>query len=172
MLRGGWPTRSEAEGAKSSRTEILLFDPFSGCTVIDQKSIKVRPDHFLRERPMQTRISDFEISFFERLAKENPDFVDALIPLAESYTKKGLYDKGLQIDKRLARLRKNDPIVHYNLACSFALVGKKDEAITALRRAIRLGYSDFEHLKRDPDLKILRDDSRFVSLLAKKSIQV
>ncbi|MBI4368011.1 MAG: hypothetical protein HY588_01310 [Candidatus Omnitrophica bacterium] len=121
---------------------------------------------------MQTGASDFEISFFERLAKENPDFADALIPLAESYTKKGFYDKGLQIDRRLARLRKNDPIVHYNLACSFALVRKKDEAITALRRAIRLGYSDFEHLKRDPDLKILRDDSRFVSLLAKKSIQV
>ena len=32
---------------------------------------------------------DFEISFFERLVKKDPDFVDALIPLAEAYTRKG-----------------------------------------------------------------------------------
>ena len=111
---------------------------------------------------------DFEISFFEGLVKKNPNFVDALIPLAEAYTKKGLYRKGLVIDKRLARLKKKDPIVHYNLACSFALVGEKEEAFLALGRAVKLGYHDFEHLKRDPDLKSLHDDPRFKTLTPKK----
>ena len=111
--------------------------------------------------------ADFEISFYERLVKGNPNFVDALIPLAEAYTRKGLYEKGLQVDRRLARLRKHDPVVHYNLACSLALVGKKDEAFSALERAIRLGYHDFDHLKKDSDLKNLRDDPRFQSMIAK-----
>lgn len=113
--------------------------------------------------------ADFEISFFEGLVKRNPNFVDALIPLAEAYTKKGLYRKGLVIDKRLARLRKYDPVVHYNLACSLALVGEKDEAFLTLGRAVQLGYRDWEHLKRDPDLKSLQDDPRFEALIGTKS---
>lgn len=112
---------------------------------------------------------DFEISFFERLVKDNPNYVDALIPLAELYTRKGLYEKGLKIDKRLARLRKHDPIVHYNFACSLSLIGKKDEAFEVLEKAIELGYSDFEHLKKDSDLKSLRDDPRFQSLVLKRA---
>ena len=117
---------------------------------------------------MKRETQDFEISFFERLVKDNPNYVDALIPLAEAYTKAGLYDKGLQIDQKLAKLCKDDPVIHYNLACSFALVGEKDEAFQALEKAIGFGYSDFEHLKRDSDLKILRDDPRFQLLISEK----
>ncbi len=112
--------------------------------------------------------NNFEISFFERLVKDNPNYVDALIPLAEVYTKAGFYEKGLQIDKRLAKLRKNDPIVHYNLACSLTLTGRKKEAIATLEKAIELGYSDFDHLRKDSDLKELRSDPRFKLLMTKK----
>ncbi len=117
---------------------------------------------------MKEETKDFEISFFEKLVKGDPNYVDALIPLAEAYTKAGLHEKGLQVDKRLAKLRKNDPTVHYNLACSLALLSKKEEALTILEKAVVLGYSDFEHLKRDADFKELRDDPRFKLLIAKK----
>ncbi len=109
--------------------------------------------------------SDFEIRFYERLLRDNPNFADALIPLAEAYTKKGLYQKGLVIDKRLAKLQKSDPIVHYNLACSFALIGERDKAFRALKTSIKLGYSDVQHLKRDDDLKSLHTDPRFNEIL-------
>ena len=111
---------------------------------------------------------DFELSFLERLAKDNPNFVDALIPLADAYTKRGLYREGLKIDRHLAKIRRNDPIVHYNLACSFALVGEKTKAVTALKRAVRLGYSDLEHLKRDRDLKSIRNHPWIKSLYSPK----
>lgn len=117
---------------------------------------------------MKREAEDFELRFFEQLAKQNPTFVDGLIPLAEAYTRRGLYAKGLQVDKRLARLKKSDPVVHYNLACSFALMGEKDDALRALRRAVQLGYRDWEHLKHDSDLKSLRDDPRFKNLIAKQ----
>jgi len=104
---------------------------------------------------------NFELSFFERLVKENPNYVDALIPLAEMYTRMGFYEKGLRIDERLAALKKHDPTVRYNLACSLALLNRKTEALSALQRAIKLGYSDFEHMKRDRDLKNLRDHPKF-----------
>ncbi len=109
---------------------------------------------------------DFEISFFTRLVKSRPRYVHALIPLAEAYTKKGFYEKGLQIDKRLSKLCKDDPLVHYNLACSYALTGQNEDAFSALFTAIKLGYSDFKHLGHDPDLKSLKTDPRFKKLLA------
>lgn len=114
---------------------------------------------------------NFEIRFYEKLVKGKRDFVDALIPLAEAYTKKGLYEKGLKIDRRLSRLLKDDDIVHYNLACSLALLGQEKQALTALKRAVRLGYDDFRHMKRDPDLKPLHQNPEFLKLLktAKKA---
>jgi len=111
---------------------------------------------------------DFEISFFEKLAKRDPNFIAALIPLAEAYTKKGLHEKALPIDQRLTKLCPEDPAAHYNLACSLALIGRKEEALQALEGAVVLGYDDFKHLRQDPDLKSLHSEPRFQSLLLTK----
>ncbi len=107
---------------------------------------------------------DFEISFYEGLLNKNPGFVRALIALGDAYTKKGDFKKGLEIDLRLSQMRKDDPLVHYNLACSYSLLNLLDEAFRALRKAIVLGYSDFHYLKLDPDLENLRKDTRFPRL--------
>ena len=115
---------------------------------------------------LEVKSLDFEISFFERLVEESPNFVDALIPLAEAYTRKGLYAKGLHIDKRLAKICPKDSTVRYNLACSLALLGRKKEAFSALLSAIKLGYCDFEHLRKDPDLKSLHTEPQFKQLIA------
>ena len=107
---------------------------------------------------------DFEIQFYEGIVKRSPQYIEALIPLAEAYTRKGLYKKGLEIDKCLASLCGDDPVVFYNLACSRALVGHKKEALAALKRAIELGYRDFAHLLKDPDLKSLHQELDFKKL--------
>lgn len=108
---------------------------------------------------------DFEIYFFEELLKDNPDYVDALIPLGDTYTKRGLYEKGLAVDQRLTDLRPLDPVVHYNLACSYSLLGKVDPAIKSLEKAMRLGYADFGFMHKDPDLENVRKDDRYNELL-------
>lgn len=110
---------------------------------------------------------DFEINFFERLVKEDPQFVDALLPLAELYTKKGFHEKALELDLALSKLRPADDLVFYNLACSLALLNRKEEALQSLEQAVKLGYDDFHHLKKDPDLKGLRQDPRFIALYSK-----
>ena len=104
---------------------------------------------------------DFQISFYEDIIKFNPDYVDALMALGEAYTKKGLYEKGLNIDRRLVSLRPANPIAHYNLACSLSLSGEITGAFSALKDAIGLGYDDFLFLNNDPDLISLRSDERF-----------
>ena len=110
---------------------------------------------------------DFQMSFYEGILKQNPDFVEALIALGEIYTKKGLYEKGLKVDKKLIRLRPDNPIIHYNLACSLSLSGDLTNSFKAIKRAIELGYDDFIFLSRDPDLENLRGDERFMEFIRK-----
>lgn len=96
------------------------------------------------------------MAFYERLLEAHPDFTDALMALGEAYTRRGWYEKGLAIDLKLAQLNDLDPTVWYNLACSYSLLKRSEESFHALRRAIGLGYDDFDHLMKDPDLAVLR----------------
>lgn len=104
---------------------------------------------------------DFEIGFYEGLLKERPDYAQALNALGDAYTKRGFYEKGLKIDKRLAQLKPDDPVVFYNLSCSLSLLGLIDEAAGTLKKAIKLGYNDFRWLEKDPDLENLRKSPEY-----------
>ncbi len=110
---------------------------------------------------------DFEIHFLEGLLKHQPDFIEALIMLGDDYTQKGEYQKGLLVDEKLSVLQPDDPGVHYNLACSYALMTEVDKAFRSIKKAVRLGYNNFEHLEHDPDLIHLRQDRRFQSYYAR-----
>ena len=107
----------------------------------------------------------FEIIFYEKILINSPDFIEALSALAETYTRGGEYQKGLHLDKRLSVLCPEDPLVFYNLACSFALTSKIEESFEALEAAVRFGYDAPEHMRQDEDLKVLHDDPRFLKLL-------
>ena len=114
---------------------------------------------------MKSEDLSFEIDFYEKLLKEKPDFVEAMIPLADAYTKTGRYQEGLALDRRLVKLCGDDPLAHYNLACSLALTGETKNAVESLCRSIRLGYRDLVHLLRDQDLKSLHGSPEFEALI-------
>jgi tetratricopeptide (TPR) repeat protein len=122
----------------------------------------------LREhKPKGTEMKEdleFEIEFFEGVTKRDPGFIEALQILGDAYTKRGQWDKGLKIDKRLAHLCPDNPLVFYNLACSYSLVSRLDESFAALNKAVKLGYNDAQWLAKDPDLANLRQDSRFETI--------
>ena len=107
----------------------------------------------------------FEVTFYEKLLFAYPDFVDALIPLGDAYTRLGLYEKGLRIDLRLTQLRGADHLTWYNLACSYSLLKQVEEALGALQQAVELGYSDLGYLQNDPDLINLRRSPKFRQFL-------
>ena len=109
---------------------------------------------------------DFEIQFYESILKERPCFVEALMALGDLYTKKGLHAEGLRIDERLYQLKADDPLVLYNLTCSYSLLNKIDSAFRTLKEALENGYDDINYLVADPDLENLRKDYRFPKLLS------
>ena len=110
---------------------------------------------------------DFEIAFLEGVLDAWPENAEALKAIAEDYTSRAFYSKGLLTDLKLAKLLPDDPTVHYNLACSHALVGNRQAAFDALETAISLGYDDDSHMCADPDLQSIRSDPRFQELVAR-----
>jgi tetratricopeptide (TPR) repeat protein len=115
----------------------------------------------------EQRDLDTKIGFIEGLVRRDPDYVDALQILGDHYTQRGRITEGLQVDERLARLEPQNPLVFYNLACSYSLAEEFDRAAAALDRAVQLGYRDFAWLAKDPDLKKLRAQPAFAELKAK-----
>ena len=112
-------------------------------------------------RSRAQELLDFEIQFYEKLLSAYPDFLDALIPLAEAYTRRGLHEQGLRVDLRLTQLRADDPTAWYNLACSYSLLKRVEESFGALRRAVELGYRDLNALQKDPDLINIRQSPKY-----------
>jgi len=104
----------------------------------------------------EVRELDIKISFFEGIVRRDPQYVEALQVLGDHYTQRGKYEHSLKVDQQLSRLEPRNPLVFYNLACSYALNSDLGLAASALEQALTLGYRDFKWLARDPDLRRLR----------------
>ena len=115
---------------------------------------------------------DFEIEFLGRVLERDPYFVEAIRVQANNLAAKGEYTRALQLDRRLVRLIPENSIAWYNLACSYAVLGMIDPAFSALQRSLELGYRYLDRLRRDPDLKILRRDPRFLRLLRRSEFRI
>ena len=109
---------------------------------------------------------DFELEFLGRILERDPFFADALRVHANNLAAKGQYAlrsaDGPAAGPSAARPR--DPLVQPGVQ----LRGAGDDR-PGLRRAcsvaLELGYRHLDHLRRDPDLKSLRHDPRFIRLL-------
>jgi tetratricopeptide (TPR) repeat protein len=108
---------------------------------------------------------DFELDFYSGILARHPDYVDVLRLMGNLLTLKGRYAEGLEVDRRLVRLRPEDALAHYNLACTYALLKKPEKSLEILRRAVELGYRDFRYMREDHDLDAIRHDPRFRQLL-------
>ena len=108
---------------------------------------------------------EFEIWFLEGILEIYPAYTECLMFLGNSYTANGMYEKGLAVDVKLSKLKPCDPVVHYNLACSYSLLGSVNKALESLGKAIDLGYNDIEHLESDSDLDGLRDEAGYEMLI-------
>jgi tetratricopeptide (TPR) repeat protein len=109
----------------------------------------------------EVRDLDVKITFMEGVVRRDPKYVEALQILGDHYTQRGKYDHSLKVDQQLSVLEPCNPLVYYNLACSYSLNRDFDLAAAALEKALTLGYRDFKWLARDPDLRPLRKHPSF-----------
>jgi len=73
--------------------------------------------------------------------------------------------KGKDFLIAMVQMKPDNYIALYNLACAESLLNNVPEAIQALEKAIRSGYSDLEHMLKDADLDNIRNSEAFMRLV-------
>lgn len=83
------------------------------------------------------------------------------------------YAKAAETCQAFVKLFPQLPMGYYNLACAQARLGKTDEALASLKKAIELGYDESDHMAADEDLASLAGTKEFKELveLAQKAAQ-
>ncbi len=108
---------------------------------------------------------DFQMKFLAAVCTCDPDNIEVLIRLADLYTKHNLVRESLDIDLKLVQLCPEERVFHYNLACSYSLMGRIDSSLLAFEKALLLGYDNLEQINADRDLDNLKMDNRFKRLM-------
>jgi tetratricopeptide (TPR) repeat protein len=108
----------------------------------------------------------FDKQFYEAVLRLNPSNLQVLRRLVEAVGRQADYERTLELNQRILNLDARDFIAHYNMACSYAMLGEAEAGLQSLKQAIHLGYTDQAHLEADSDLDLLRSDLRYYDLIA------
>jgi tetratricopeptide (TPR) repeat protein len=73
----------------------------------------------------------------------------------------GRYEEAAELGRELVEAHPEYPLPLYNLACVEALVGRKDDALEHLRRAVAMSERFREYAKGDSDFDAIRDEPAF-----------
>lgn len=96
---------------------------------------------------------------YEALTKTDPNNGRVWYRLGYSLHSMGKYQEAARAFQRSVEIG-NNPLVMYNLACSYARLGDKDKAFEWLNKSLNLGFVA-PQLSSDPDLDGLHSDPRF-----------
>ncbi|MGK2936079.1 MAG: protein kinase domain-containing protein [Gemmatimonadaceae bacterium] len=94
----------------------------------------------------------------------NPDDSRALVLGAAALASIGEPDRAAEWAGRGLAIDPEDPMTLYNVACVYALSGRRDASLSCLEKAVDNGFGHKEWLEHDTDLESLRADPRFQSL--------
>jgi len=94
-----------------------------------------------------------------------PENGRAWFRLGSAYHQLKEYDKAAAAYRRADSLGTFPQFTRYNLACTYALAGKKSDALVALDRAVNAGFGNVDMLKNDSVLVSLRDEPAFTNIL-------
>jgi non-specific serine/threonine protein kinase len=109
-----------------------------------------------------------QIQALETQLRQVPEDARARILLAANYAGEGRAEDALREANFAMVLRPDEASVQYNVACVFCGLGRKADAMDAMRKACRAGYRNGDWARRDPDLSLIRGDPEFEKLFQEK----
>jgi len=141
-----------------------------------EDAARVRPEDYQALMLMQTpldalgRSADAKVALrrgfhvVEKHLELNPDDTRALTLGAAALATLGQPERAMEWANRALAMDPTDSGVLYNVACTYALGGLKDQALETLERAIENGFGHREWLDHDETLSAVRSDPRFEAL--------
>ena len=94
----------------------------------------------------------------------NPDDARAANLAAAFLARLGDLSKAVEYADRSLAIDPEDPMLLYNVACTYVALKRTDDALNCLERAVDKGFGHKEWIDHDPDLDPLRENLRFQAL--------
>lgn len=156
---------------------------YMGCIAFDDNNMMLAREYFKKELEINKSNVDalfmlgtsYEhndkseaIKYYSRALELDPSHIASLFNLSLAYSMVKDQDKAIQAANKLLQIEEAKNIkgtVYYNLACFYSLKKQEKNSIENLKKAIENGFNDFEHAKKDADLKFLRDKRDFKELI-------
>jgi serine/threonine protein kinase/Flp pilus assembly protein TadD len=104
------------------------------------------------------------VMLIEQRLDLNPDDARAYNLGATTLAKLGNIPRAMEFAAKSLSMEPDDPLVLYNLACLYALVDKREEALGYLERAVKNGFGHRESMANDPDLDSIRKTPWFQAI--------
>lgn len=106
-------------------------------------------------------------ALWETVVRANPVDGRYWYQLATAYYNAKEHRKAIPAYEKVMELGFANPAhAAYNIACNYALLGEKEQALRWLERAFELRFLNLRHAQTDDALASLRDDPRFRELVA------
>jgi tetratricopeptide (TPR) repeat protein len=143
----------------------------------DQKTLEKK----LRAIEEEKELVEIELAKKKRLALDEPVKAEAkksgphdeeeaekLFQEALALHEAKKFEQSIRLFKRVYYQYPAEPVGFtsaYNVACGYALWGRKDEALDWLEISVKGGFGKIDHLRKDTDLDSLRNEKRYRRLL-------
>lgn len=104
------------------------------------------------------------VKLIEQRLDLNPDDARAYNLGATTLAKLGNIPRAIEFAEKSLSIEPDDPLCLYNVACLYALIDKREEALGYLERAITNGFGHRESMANDPDLDSIRKTPWFQAI--------
>ena len=105
------------------------------------------------------------VKLIERHLELNPDDTRALTLGAAANASIRDTERAVQYAARAIAVDPEDPMLLYNVACTYGMLGRSGECLDALEQAVSNGWGDKSWLEHDSDLDSIREEPRYLSLI-------
>lgn len=101
------------------------------------------------------------IEHLDQSLEYDENSIDTLTAIAFCYRRTGEVERAIESLEKALKVDPKHPIIHYNLACYFAIDLNIDAATSHLARAVSLNPKLIHEIRRETDFKGIRDHYQF-----------
>lgn len=139
------------------------------CIRIEAKLAKMEAKNLLASAQAALRAKDYDeaAALYRQATAKDPDNWRAWYFLGSVLQSDKKYEEAIKVNIKVAGM--DSPAksnAGYNVACAYALLGKKDMAFEWLNKAVEAGFRNTRTIEGDSDMDSLREDPRFPEVLA------